>query len=106
MKKEEVFQFLQMVNYIEVLPITDCGTDLKEIVKFCKANGLLSSTPDNNYIISGKGWDLLNKRVNWDDRAFAFSQSPSKKQLVVYWGAGILTSTAIIYDIVANHLIQ
>ena len=107
MGKEDILQFLQLVNYLEVLPATDCNGELKEIVKFCEKNKLLILTPDNNYIISDKGWALLNIKHKGDDMVFSFSQAASSaKQELLYWCAGIVVSGLMIYDIIVNHLMQ
>ena len=67
MRRDEVIQFLQLVNYEEILPL-DNGTDqFKEIAGYCRKRGLVTITPDNNCIISEKGLAMRTGEIKWDE---------------------------------------
>lgn len=104
MRKEEVIRFLQLVMYYEVLPLnTEVEADYSTIGKYCLRTGFVNATPDGNYIIATKGWDLLTDKIQWDDQLpFLSTHSPVSDKAVktTYWLAGAAVGGILVYELV------
>ncbi|HEY9000481.1 MAG TPA: hypothetical protein VIM89_03960, partial [Mucilaginibacter sp.] len=60
--KDEAIQFLLLLKYLETLPSHPNDADYCKTAKQCLLAGLVSITPDGNYLISAKGWALLDEK--------------------------------------------
>jgi hypothetical protein len=103
MRKNEVIRFLQLVMYYEVLPLNAEGFDYSEIGKYCLRAGFVNATPDGNYIIATKGWDLLNGKTEWDDQLPVLSTYPpvtDKTMKTTYLLAGAAVGGILVYELV------
>jgi hypothetical protein len=102
MRKDEVIQFLQLVMYYEVLPLNAIETD-STIGKYCLRTGFVNATPDGNYIISSKGWNLLNGKIQWDGQLRLSSIYPpiiDKAMKTTYLLAGAAVGGILVYELV------
>lgn len=103
MRKNEVISFLQLVMYYEVLPLNAGKTDYSAIGKYCLRTGFVNATPDGNYIISAKGWDLLNGKIQWDDQLPLLNTYPAvndKTMKTTYLLAGAAVGGILVYELV------
>ncbi|HTK20309.1 MAG TPA: hypothetical protein VL442_12365 [Mucilaginibacter sp.] len=103
MRKNEVIRFLQLVMYYEVLPLNAEVTDYNEIAKYCLSTGFVNATPDGNYIIATKGWDLLNGKIEWDDQLPLLTTYPpvtDKTMKTTYLLAGAAVGGILVYELV------
>jgi len=104
MRKEEVIRFLQLLMYYEVLPLkAEVETDYSTIGKYCLRTGFVNATPDGNYIIAAKGWDLLTGKIQWDDQLpylSTNSQVSDKTVKTTYWLAGAAVGGILVYELV------
>jgi len=103
MRKDEVISFLQLLIYYEVLPLNAEETDYNEIGKYCLRTKFVNATPDGNYIISIKGWDLLNGKTEWDDQLPLLSTYPpvtDKAMKATYLFAGAAVGGILVYELV------
>ena len=102
MRKDEVIRFLQLVMYYEVLPLNAGETD-STIGKYCLRTGFVNATPDGNYIISIKGWDLLNGKMQWDNQLPLLSTYPpvtDRTMKATYLLAGAAVGCILVYELV------
>lgn len=102
MRKDEVIRFLQLVMYFEVLPLNANETD-STIGKYCLRTGFVNATPDGNYIISTKGLDLLNGKIQWDEQLPLLNTYPpvtDKTMRTTYWLAGAAVGGILVYELV------
>lgn len=103
MRKDEVIRFLQLVMYYEVLPLNAETTDYSTIGKYCLRAGFVNATPDGNYIISAKGWDLLKDKIQWDDELPLLNTYPpvtDKAMKATYLLAGAAVGGILVYELV------
>ena len=109
MRKNEVIRFLQLVMYYEVLPLNAGKTDYSEIGKYCLRTGFVNATPDGNYIIATKGWDLLNGKIQWDDQLPLLNTYPpvnDKTIKTTYVLAGAAVGGILVYELVIKVLLR
>lgn len=108
MRKDEVIRFLQLVMYYEALPLNAKETD-NTIGKYCLRTGFVNVTPDGNYIVSTKGWDLLSGKIQWDDHIHLLSTYPpvtDRGMKTTYLLAGAAVGGILIYELVIRALLE
>ena len=101
MHRDDVIRFLQLVVYYEVLPLNAEEAD-STIGKYCLRTGFVNATPDENYIVSSKGWDLLHGKIQWDDQLPLLSTYPvaGKAMKTTYLLAGAAIGGILVYKLV------
>jgi hypothetical protein len=109
MRRDEVLQFLQLVNYDEILPLDVSTVQFKEIAGYCRKKGLVTVTPDNNCIISEKGLALLAGKVQWEE-LFPPGKNilhlDDKSAKIVYRLGGATVCGLLIYEFVIKGLLR
>jgi hypothetical protein len=108
MRRDEVIRFLQLVMYYEVLPLNAEEAD-STIGKYCLRTGFVNATPDGNYIVSGKGWDLLHDKIQWDDQLLVlgtYSPVTDKTVKATYLLAGAAVGGILVYELVIKAFLQ
>ena len=106
MRRDEVIRFLQLLMYYEVLPLSAEEADYNEIGKYCLRTKFVNATPDGNYIISAKGLDLLNGKIEWDDELLALSSREDKARKTTYWLTGLGVGFIMIYELAVKRLLM
>src|ERR1700741_3781260 len=106
MRKDEVIRFLQLLMYYEVLPLNAEETDYNEVGKYCLRTKFVNATPDENYIISAKGLDLLSGKIEWDDELRLFSTRQDRTWKATYWLTGLAVSCIMVYELVIKGLLK
>lgn len=108
MKRDEVFQFLQLVNYEEILPLNDGTAQFKETAKYCRKKGLITITPDNNCIISRKGLDLQAGKIQLEELSLPVHNAPfNRKPLkLAYRLSGAALGVLLVYELVIKGLMH
>ena len=106
MRKDEVIRFLQLLMYDEVLPLNAEETEYNEVGKYCLRTKFVNATPDGNYIISAKGLDLLNGKIEWDDELLALSTRYDRSWKTTYWLTGLAISCIMVYELVIKGLLE
>lgn len=108
MHRDDVIRFLQLVMYYEVLPLNAEEAD-SAIGKYCLRTGFVNATPDENYIVSSKGWDLLHGKIQWDDQLPLLSTYPpvtDKAMKTTYLLAGAAIGGILVYELVIKAFLQ
>ncbi len=108
MRKDEVIRFLQLMMYYEVLPLNAEETD-STIGEYCLRTGFVNATPDGNYIISTKGWDLMQGKIQWDDQLPLLSTTPpvtDKVMKATYLLTGAAVGGILVYELVIKALLE
>lgn len=108
MRRDNVIRFLQLIMYYEVLPLNTEEAD-STIGKYCLRTGFVNSTPDGNYIISDKGWDLLHGKIQWDDQLPSlnnYSPVTDKTMKATYLLAGAAVGGILVYELVIKAFLQ
>ena len=109
MRRDEVLQFLQLVNYNEILPLDVTTVQFKEMAGYCRKKGLVTITPDSNCIISEKGLALLTGKVQWEE-LFPFGKNilylDDKSAKIVYRLGGATVCGLLIYELLIKGLLR
>jgi hypothetical protein len=109
MRRDEVLQFLQLVNYDEILPLDVTTAQFKEIAGYCRQRGLVTVTPDNNCMISEKGLALLTGKVQWE-ALLPFGKNillrDDKSAKIVYRLGGATVCGLLIYELVIKGFLR
>ena len=106
MHRKEVTRFLQLLMYYEVLPLNANEADYKEIGKYCLRKKFVNATPDGNYVISEKGFGLLNGNNQWDDELLALSTRHDKAWKTTYWLSGLAIGCIMAYELVIKGFLK
>jgi hypothetical protein len=109
MKRGEVVQFLQLINYEEILPLNNGTDQFKQTVEYCRKKGLITITPDNNCIISQKGLDLLTGNIQWEELLLPgknIIHLDDRSAKIVYRLGGATVGALLIYELVIKGLLR
>lgn len=108
MRRDEVIRFLQLVIYYEALPLNAEEAD-STIGKYCLRTGFVNATPDGNYIVSNRGWDLLHGKIQWDDQLLllgTYSPVTDTPMKTIYLLAGAAVGGILVYELVIKAFLQ
>jgi len=109
MSKDEVAGFLQYVKYMEVLPLNEENEQYKKEIRYCLSEGLVHITPDQVCILSEKGYNLLEGKVEGGKQLSLLDEELLRKDRSIkatYWLAGAATGVLLVYEFVIKGLLQ
>ena len=109
MRRDEVHQFLQLVNYEEILPLNERTVQFKEIAEYCRKKGLIAITSDQICIISQKGLDLITGNIQWEELfppGKNIMHLNDKSAKIAYKLGGATVGALLIYEFVIKGLLR